>query len=180
MLLYYTYSTPGSCDNIFPSGADRGPTSIHHSDVIMSMMAFQITGVSIVCSTVCSGAGHKIHQSSASLAFVRGIHRSLVDSPHKGTVTRKMFPFDDVIMLHYTAYTCRYDHVSFLHDDVVICKHFRIHGLLWTGATGGFPDKGTAMLSFDIYFFFQHEQLMKGFVICWTKGVLIKSNCSQG
>ena len=41
------------------------------------------------------------HQSSASLAFVRGIHRWTVDSPHKGQVTpvtRKMFPFDDVIM----------------------------------------------------------------------------------
>ena len=35
---------------------------------------------------------------SASLAFVRGIHRWPVNSPHKGTVTRKMFPLDDVIM----------------------------------------------------------------------------------
>ena len=39
------------------------------------------------------------HQSSASLAFVRGIHRRPVNSPHKGPVTRKMFPFDDVIMM---------------------------------------------------------------------------------
>ena len=38
------------------------------------------------------------HQSSASLAFVWGIHRGPVNSPHKGPVTRKMFPFDDVIM----------------------------------------------------------------------------------
>ena len=29
---------------------------------------------------------------------MRGIHRWPVDSPHKGPVTRKMFPFDDVIM----------------------------------------------------------------------------------
>ena len=36
--------------------------------------------------------------SSASLAFVRGIHRWPVNSPHKGPVTRKMFPLDDVIM----------------------------------------------------------------------------------
>ena len=36
--------------------------------------------------------------SSASLAFVRGIHRGPVNSPHKGPVTQKMFPFDDVIM----------------------------------------------------------------------------------
>ena len=38
------------------------------------------------------------HQSSASLAFVRGIHRRPVYSPHKRPVTRKRFPFDDVIM----------------------------------------------------------------------------------
>ena len=38
------------------------------------------------------------HQSSASLAFVRGIHRWPLKSPHKGPVTRKMFLFDDVIM----------------------------------------------------------------------------------
>ena len=37
-------------------------------------------------------------ESSASLAFVRGIHRWPVNSPHKWPVTRKMFPFDDVIM----------------------------------------------------------------------------------
>ena len=45
----------------------------HYSDVIMSAMVYKITGVSIVCSTVCSGTDHK-DQSSASLAFVRGIH----------------------------------------------------------------------------------------------------------
>ena len=33
-----------------------------------------------------------------TLAFVRGIHRGPVNSPHKWPVTRKMFPFDDVIM----------------------------------------------------------------------------------
>ena len=38
------------------------------------------------------------YQSSASLAFVRGIHRGPVNCPHKWPVTRKMFPFDDVIM----------------------------------------------------------------------------------
>ena len=34
-----------------------------------------------------------------SLAFVRGIHRWPVDSPHKGLVTRKIFPFDDSIII---------------------------------------------------------------------------------
>ena len=46
--------------------------------------------------TVYSGADHRRHQSSASLAFVRGIQRW--SSPHKVPVTRKMFPFDDAIM----------------------------------------------------------------------------------
>ena len=59
---------------------------------IMGAMASQITGVSIVCSAVCSGADGRKHQSFASLAFVRLIHRWPVDSPHKGPVTRKMFP----------------------------------------------------------------------------------------
>ena len=64
----------------------------------MSAMTSQITGVSIDFSSVGSGADQRKHQSSASLAFVRGIHRWPVNSPHKRPVTRKMFPFDDVIM----------------------------------------------------------------------------------
>ena len=41
----------------------------------------------------------KKHQSSASLAFCTGNSLEPVNSPHKGPVTRKMFPFDDVIMI---------------------------------------------------------------------------------
>ena len=71
----------------------------HYNDVIMSMMASQITSISIVYSTLCSNADQIKHQSSSmTLAIVRGIHRWLVNSPHKGPVTRKIFPFDDVIM----------------------------------------------------------------------------------
>ena len=61
----------------------------HNGDVTMSGMASPITGVSIACSTVCSGADETKHQSSPQLVFVRGIHWSPVDSPHKGLVTRK-------------------------------------------------------------------------------------------
>ena len=57
----------------------------------MSTIASQITSLTIVYSTVYSDADQRKHQSSASLAFVLGIHR--------GPVTQKMFPFDDVIML---------------------------------------------------------------------------------
>ena len=64
---------------------------IHYSDIILGAMASQITSLTIVYSTVYSGADQRKHQSSASLAFVWGIHRSPVNSPHKGPVTRKMF-----------------------------------------------------------------------------------------
>ena len=50
-------------------------------------------------STVYLDTDQRKHQSSASLAFVRGFHRRPVNSPHKWPVTRKMFPFDDVIMM---------------------------------------------------------------------------------
>ena len=72
----------------------------HYNDVIMGMMASQITTLTIVYSTVYSGAYERKHQSYASLAFVWGIHRGPVNSSHKWPVTRKMFPFDDVIMIN--------------------------------------------------------------------------------
>ena len=69
----------------------------HYNDVIMSVMASQITSLTIVYSTVYPDADQRKHQSSASLAIVRGIHRGPVNSPHKWSVTRKRFLFDDVI-----------------------------------------------------------------------------------
>ena len=76
-----------------------GKSIVNISDAIMCAMTSQITSVSIVYSTACSGADQRKHQSSASLAFVGGIHQWPVNSSHKGPVTRKMFPFDDVIMI---------------------------------------------------------------------------------
>ena len=67
----------------------------HYSDVRMSAMVSQINSVSIIFSTVCSGADQRKHHSSASLSLT--VRRSL-NPPHKGPVTRKMFPFNDVIM----------------------------------------------------------------------------------
>ena len=65
----------------------------------MTAVASQITVVSIVYSTVCSDADQTKHKRSASLAFVRGIHRWPANSPHKGPVTWKIFPCHDVIMI---------------------------------------------------------------------------------
>ena len=86
----------------------------------MSAMVSQITGVSVVCSTVCWGTDQRKYQSYASVAFVRGIHRSPVDSPHKGPVTRKMFPFDDVLVICYMNRT---------DDTVTLLKWFIYHAM---------------------------------------------------
>ena len=65
----------------------------------MSAMASEISSLTIVYSTIYSDAHQRKHLSSASLAFVRGIHRWPVNSPRKGLVTRILFSFDDVIMI---------------------------------------------------------------------------------
>ena len=64
---------------------------IHYGDAIMIVSASEITTVSMIYSAVCLGTDQRKHQSSASLAFVRGIHRWPVNSPHKGPVMRKCF-----------------------------------------------------------------------------------------
>ena len=81
------------------SNTRRGKSTRHHyDDVIMTMLASQITSLTVVYSIVYSGVNQRKHQSSASLVFVREIHRGPVNFPHKWPVTRKMFSFDDVIM----------------------------------------------------------------------------------
>ena len=47
----------------------------HYSDVIMNTVASQITGIIVLYSIVYSGANQRKHQGSASLTFVREIHR---------------------------------------------------------------------------------------------------------
>ena len=102
---YYTYTRPKldhhwacwwlafSCDPHFPK------LCLHYSDVTMGMIASEITSLTVVYSTVYSGVDQRKHQSSASLAFVWGIHRGPVNSPHKWPVTRKMLPFDDYLVV---------------------------------------------------------------------------------
>ena len=68
----------------------------------MGTIVFQISSLMIVYLTVYSDANQRKHQSSASLAFG---HRGPVNSPHKWSVTRKMYPFDDIIMLGIFVFT---------------------------------------------------------------------------
>ena len=57
----------------------------------MNAMASQIAGISTVSSTVCLGKHQRKHQSSMSLAIVRGIYH------HKAS-NAEMFPLDYAIM----------------------------------------------------------------------------------
>ena len=84
----------------------------------MGAIASQITSLAIVYSTVYPDADQRKHQSSASLAFVRGIHRGPGNSPHKWPVTRKMFPFDDVIMGRCVMEGCWWQH-----DDTTVSSY---------------------------------------------------------
>ena len=109
-------------------------TTWHYGDVMMRVMASQITSLTIVYSTVYSCVDQRKHQSSASLAFVKGIRRWPVISQRKGPVSRKMFPLDEVIMVLFSP-------VVFLHwyhlywlvtettDSIYIC-YLKIHWLL--------------------------------------------------
>ena len=100
-----------------------------YNDVIMATKASQITNLAIFYSTVYSGADQRKHQSSASLAFVGGIHLWPVNSPHKWPVTRKMLPFDDVIMYKLLYKLLRPFHtrnssskISFVHNIQIGCR----------------------------------------------------------
>ena len=71
----------------------------HHSDVIMGTMASQITSLTIVYNNRLERRRSKKTSKLRVTGLCEGIHRWPVNSPHKGPVTRKMFPFDDVIMI---------------------------------------------------------------------------------
>ena len=125
----------------------------HYVDVIMSAMVSQITGVSIVCLIVNSGADQRKHQSSALLGFVRRIHRWPVNSPHKSPVTWKCFHLmtSSWMYLHYFAIpappndtnavfpTCGFDDPEDpgcgVFSSVIVDPHQDLHWLWSSGPT---------------------------------------------
>ena len=104
----------------------------HNSEVKMSMMASQITSVSIVYSAVYSGADQRKYQSSTPLAFVRGIHRWSVNSPHKGPATRKMFPFHNIIMARELWPCIPWRRTSAAHDVPVLRNDIKCKYILFS------------------------------------------------
>ena len=100
----------------------------------MGTMASQITSLTIVYSTLYSGADQRKHQSSASLAFVWGIHRGPVNSSHKWPVTPKMHPFDDVIMSMQRVLPCHDVNMFLPLQSYLACKPRS-----WDGLTATHP-----------------------------------------
>ena len=122
-----------------------GPILRHHSvNYVLRWRDNERDGVSNHQPHDClhnrySGADQRKHQSSASLAVVRGIHQWLVNSPHKWPVTRKMFPFDGVIKWcrassgNYVVYTVKnvFIHVSLESNGFVLSSLTGGHQSTW-------------------------------------------------
>ena len=93
----------------------------------MGAMASQIASVTIVYSAVCPGVDQRKHQSSGSLAFVWGIHRWPVNSPHKWPVTQNIFPFYEVIMVVVgfddDLSSLRCQAIVWICEDVLLINH---------------------------------------------------------
>ena len=87
----------------------------------MGAIASQITSITIVYSTVYSDADQRKHTASASLAFLWGIHRWPVSSPHKGPVRRKMF---QIWWRHHEEIDHQFNKYS--EFDINLSKHFSL------------------------------------------------------
>ena len=104
----------------------------HYDDVITGAMASRVTSLTTVYSTVYSDAAQRKHQSSASLAFVRGIHRGPVNSPHKWPVMRKMFSYDDVIMA-FESWPCQMKTTNhYQYPPATPCQNIWVGSRWWT------------------------------------------------
>ena len=120
----------------------------------MTTVVYRFTSLTTVYSIVYSDADQRKHQSSASLAFAWGIHRSPVNSPHKGPVTRKMLSFDDVIMIAAIS----------ADDDCIPWKNFAYYWLFVRGIDRWPVDphkKWPLMRSFDVFFDINLNKLWK-------------------
>ena len=98
-------------------------------------MVSQMTDVSMICSAVCLGADQRKHRNSASLAFVRGILRWPVNSPHKGPVTRfhlmtSSFSVDWHGLMSLIAW--RFTSITSFYLSLSATVIYRFYTALWT------------------------------------------------
>ena len=102
-------------------------SSTHYNDIMMGAMPSQITSLTIVFSTVYLDTDQRKHQSSTSLAFVRGIHQKPVNSPHKWPVTRKCF---HLMTSSWDTLFCLFGFLLFV---FCFCFCFVLFFSAWTG-----------------------------------------------
>ena len=146
----------------------------------MGAIASQITSLTIVYSIVYSDGDQRKHQSSASLAFVRGIHRGPVNFPHKWPVTRKMFPFDDVIMQmdKYGIIPHQYKlHISWQRHDM---ETFPVFPVNEAEASNKFEGDST-ILTTNLFAWRFKKGLSRfvGFWLCKRTTICLPSKCHQ-
>ena len=94
----------------------------HYIDAIMTTMVSQITSLTVVYSTVYSDADQRKHQSSASLAFVWGIHRDRWILRTKGQLRGKCF-----YLMTSSCEPVGYGHMFFLnYASITTVSSFRL------------------------------------------------------
>ena len=113
--------------------------------IIMSAMASQVTSLTIVYSTVYSDADQRKYQNSASLAFVRGIHRYRWIPRTKGQQRGKCF---HLITSSWVSHdwpnsriqkcTCSMPHIAPFKTEMCIFLFWMRHCGMWNGCILGF------------------------------------------
>ena len=160
--------------------------ALHYGDVKMSAMASQITSLAIVYSTVYSGVIQRKYQCSASMAFVWGIHRRPVNSPHKWPVMRKMFPLDDIIMSIWKTTRNRqsYQNVYREREVSLVTYHLNVVSLVhathfaWSGKIflSPTPDACSPLLVLSVFIGagqpLQHGEV-KASNLAWVRPVIV-------
>ena len=86
---------------------------LYYRDVIIGAMASQITSLTIVYSTVYSGEDQRKHHSSASLAFLRGIHWWPVNI------------HDNILC--FQCFQVSLPYADDNNDEIVLCKNKKHH-----------------------------------------------------
>ena len=121
MLVSIQRCGPHTCkDSIYIVMVLSGLPIDHYTDVIMSMMASQITGVSIGYSIVCSDADQRKYQISALLAFVRGIHVTGEFPAERASNEENV----SIWWRYHDSWTC---HVPPLVGDIIRTSDYRYH-----------------------------------------------------
>ena len=147
-----------------------GRRSTHYNDVIMGAMASEITSLTIVYSTVYSGADHqRKQQSSASLAFVRGIHRWPVN-----LMPSSCGRYDDVIVKNAgTLYGCpwqmseKFTVANWRFDLVTLCiksQRAKLMGPTWKPPGSCQPQVGPMLAPWTLL---SGEFSVRTFMLVW-------------